>query len=53
MARWESIPTFNCYFDGYNKFISVLENINKDFRFSVTLETTGIYFENLFFLRKS
>lgn len=44
--------TFENNVDGYNKFISVLENINKDFRFSAALEATGIYFENLFLFLK-
>lgn len=45
--------TFENNLNGYNKFISVLENIDKDLnRFSVALEATGIYFENLFLYLK-
>jgi len=45
--------TFENNLDGYNKFISVLENIDKNLnRFSVVLEATGIYFENLFLYLK-
>ena len=45
--------TFDNNINGYKKFISVLENIDKDLnRFSVALEATGIYFENLFLFLK-
>jgi len=45
--------TFDNNLTGYKKFISVLENIDKDLnRFSVALEATGIYFENLFLFLK-
>ena len=49
-----SSVTFDNNLDGFKKFLNVLENIDKDLnRFSVALEATGIYFENLFLFLKN